>query len=249
MDGRCVTVHNTCVYPSACTGNIILNKRLIFCRTDSCSLSNISHNLKCFSRQRLQLILKINIICSRLSRVDRTRGEARVGWVAFSPWAAESKERQNGRKNEYCKWEKNFLHSTNFKWLRHIKCKSTNDCAFFLEFVTSVRGDHFYCSPRALKTELRHWTAHYERNEVAGHDKHCNSMKQSPSWEAYSSIDREIPGILWNLKVHCHLHKNPPHVPILNHIIPINAFKSYLFKIYFNSTIPFTPRSSKLPLS
>jgi len=65
-----------------------------------------------------------------------------------------------GGKMNIVNGEENFLHLTNFKLLRHIKCISKNGCTFFLEFVISVRGDHFYCSPRALKTELRHWTAH-----------------------------------------------------------------------------------------
>jgi len=70
-------------------------------------------------------------------------------------------------------------------------------------------------------------------------------MEQSPSWGAKShSANQEIPHLLQNQKVLCHVHKKLPPVLILSQMNAVHTFANYFPKIYSNIVFPSMPRYS-----
>jgi hypothetical protein len=75
-------------------------------------------------------------------------------------------------------------------------------------------------------------------------------MELSSTWEgADCAATQELPSVLWNPKIHYHVHKSPPLVPILSQINPISTIPSSLSKIYSTLIIPRFRRSLPSPSS
>jgi hypothetical protein len=66
-------------------------------------------------------------------------------------------------------------------------------------------------------------------------------MELRPLSEVANCALKKFPNILWNPKVHYHVHKSTPLVLILSHIVPVHAIQFYLSKTHFN--IVHTPTS------
>lgn len=71
------------------------------------------------------------------------------------------------------------------------------------------------------------------------------SMEHSPSSKPEShSGGQKIPSLLWNLKVHYHIHKNLPLKSIMNQLNSVHTLTPYFFKLHSNTIFPSFPKPS-----
>jgi len=76
-----------------------------------------------------------------------------------------------------------------------------------------------------------------------------NFKEEGTSSETNShSASQELTRILRNPKVHYDVHKSPPRVTNTSQMNEVQTLPSYFFKIQFNTTHLFTPRSSEWSL-
>jgi hypothetical protein len=74
-------------------------------------------------------------------------------------------------------------------------------------------------------------------------------MEQSPSREANSHSNSQIPCPSWNPKLHYRVHNSPPLVPIFSQMNPVHNFLPYFPKIHTNIILQSMPTSSHWPLA
>ena len=121
------------------------------------------------------------------------------------------------------------------------------ECLPTLDYEADNLPSHF----KILGEVFREWLRNHLLVEICQSPPiySTHSMQQSPSWETDRfSTSQEIPYIL-EPKVHYHIHKCLPPLPILSHIDPVHALTSHLLKIHFNIILPSMPGSSKWFLS
>jgi hypothetical protein len=68
-------------------------------------------------------------------------------------------------------------------------------------------------------------------------------MDQSRSWEAHTRSASQIPRLLWDPKVHYHVHKSPSLIPVLIQINGVPIYTPSFFVIHFNIILPPTSTS------
>jgi len=75
------------------------------------------------------------------------------------------------------------------------------------------------------------------------------SVNYLTQWKSSCDAGQEIPGILWNRKVHFRVYYSPLFVRRLSQITPAHFLAGSFIQLHFNTTHPSKPRSSKSSVS
>ena len=82
-------------------------------------------------------------------------------------------------------------------------------------------------------TQNMYVTTKFSTSDITNREANISSLGKGSSW------------ILWKIKDHYSVQKNPTHVSILSHTNPVFYLPFYFINMCFNTILPSTPRSSK----
>jgi hypothetical protein len=148
------------------------------------------------------------------------------------------------QENKFCFWERSMdLQRTTKRYIRKSRNLLNHSCEDLKFCMMDIRYGSWEGSSPDVSLRIGIHTPNGFSDVAALRDHTATSTylltELSPSWGAANcAATQELPSILWNPKFQNRVHKNPPLVPNLSHIDPIDTIPFYLSKIHFNIVHP-----------